>query len=117
MSDDRFDRELGQRLRAYESRIPDAEAPLPAAAGDRRPPWAWLIGVGALGIVAAGMLVLVLVNSPRSDVGESSPSPIPTASPAATTSAAPSAPSSPPASSSPSASAQPEPTAASADLT
>ncbi|HEX7197582.1 MAG TPA: hypothetical protein VF364_12210 [Candidatus Limnocylindria bacterium] len=117
MSDDRFDRELGQRLRAYESRIPDAEAPLPAAAGDRRPPWAWLIGVGALGIVAAGMLVLVLVNSPRSDVGESSPSPIPTASPAATTSAAPSAPSSPPASSSPSASTQPEPTAASADLT
>ncbi len=114
MPDDRFDRDLAQRLRAYESRMPDAEAPSPVDAG-KRSPWAWLMGVGALGIVAAGMLALVLTNTPRTPVGESSPSPLATSSPAASASVDPS-PSSAPERESPTASVPPESSAPPAEL-
>jgi len=74
MDDDQFDRDLAQRLRAYEARIPDDEAPLPGTRVARRPPWAAFIGVGALGVVASGILALVLVSAPRDAIGEASPS-------------------------------------------
>ena len=73
MHDDRFDRSLAERLSAYESRIPDE--PAPSAGYDRRPPWAALIGVGAVGLVAAAILAIVLVNAPTDGIGDASPSP------------------------------------------
>jgi hypothetical protein len=75
MPDDDFDRRLDRRLSAYESRIPDAEAPAPGTKMAPRLRGA-LVGVGALGVVAAGILALVLINAPRDDAGEASPSPM-----------------------------------------
>lgn len=77
MDDDRFDRELGQRLRAYESRIPDAEPPAPGTVVRRRTS---VVAGTALAAMAAGAILgIVLLNVPRPDgVGDSSPSPAPT---------------------------------------
>lgn len=81
MTDDRFDRELGERLRAYESRLPTAAPPL---AGAPRPSGAprWpIIGFGALAAVAAVLLLAVLIRgSADENLGNASGSPIPSAS-------------------------------------
>lgn len=81
MRDDDFDRTLSQRLNAYESRIPDANAPELGVARHRFP-WAALVGVGTLGTVAAGLVAFVLMNTPSHEVGE--PSPTASASPSVT---------------------------------
>jgi hypothetical protein len=73
---DEFDERLGQRLRAYESRIPDGEIPMtdlrtprrsrsPLAAG----------GVIAVGAIAGVLLAFVLLNRPTDEIGESSATP------------------------------------------
>ena len=107
MTDDRFDRELAARLRAYESRLPDEAAPVP---GSRRPQRRGLpvLLVGAGAAVAAVVLALVVMQGwGRQDVGEPSLSPSvaptlepaptdePSATPANEPSAAPSTPSPP----------------------
>lgn len=75
MPDDEFDRHLAGRLRAYETRIPDEAAPEPGAPRLRRAPWAALIGVGGLTVVAGGLLALVLINAPLDNVGDPRSSP------------------------------------------
>lgn len=117
MHDDDFDRTLSQRLRAYESRIPDADAPELGVARHRSP-WIALIGVGAAGMVAAGLLAIVLMNGPSNEVGDASPTA--SASPSADATASPTASAAPTtqasASAVPSATPEPEPTAAAVDL-
>ena len=53
MTDDRRDRELSERLRAYESRMPGAEPPTPGASRFTSGPRWPVIGVGALAAIAA----------------------------------------------------------------
>ena len=70
MDDRDFDRRLTQRLRAYESRLPEDEAPDPrtirSGAGPRWPMIAGVLGAGALAGVLAGALLL---NRPSAPVG------------------------------------------------
>ena len=75
MHDDDFDPRLAQRLRAYESRLPDADAPEPATLGGRRR-WVWPIFVtGGTAVVAGALLAVLLLNRPDTPVGEASPTP------------------------------------------
>lgn len=117
MPDDEFDRTLSQRLRAYESRIPDADAPEVGVARHRSP-WTALIGVGALGMVAAGLLAIVLMNGPRNEVGDASPTA--STSPSAEATASPTASAAPTTEASdsvvPSGTPEPQATAAVVDL-
>ena len=80
---DEYDERLAQRLRAYESRIPDGVIPMTDSRSARpsRSPLATgaVIAVGAL---AGVVLALVLLNRPAGETGESSP--IPSASAQAT---------------------------------
>ena len=80
---DEFER-LVQRLRAYESRIPDGEIPVTASQSPRRSrsPLA-AGGVIAIGALAGVLLAVVLLNRPDGETGES---PSPSASGQATTS-------------------------------
>lgn len=106
---DEFDERLAQRLRAYESRIPDGEIPMtdsrlarrsrsPLAAG----------GVIAFGVLAGVLLAVVLLNRPAAETGESpSPSASGQATPSAEASVVPSE-SAGPSSAAPSASAPAE---------
>lgn len=83
-----FDERLVQRLRAYESRMPEGEIPMTDARPRRaRSQWAAAGGVVAFGALAGVVLALVLLNRPSAPTGESSPSPTPSASSAATPSA------------------------------
>ena len=61
MTDDRFDRELSARLRAYESRLPDAPPPAPGRAGRARNGLPILLA-GGTAVLAAIVLVLVIVQ-------------------------------------------------------
>ena len=72
---DEFDERLRQRLRAYESRIPDGEIPMTESQSPRRsrsPVAAG--GVIAIGALAGVLLAVVLLNRPAAETGES-PSP------------------------------------------
>jgi hypothetical protein len=96
---DEFDRSLGERLRAYEARVPAAPAPnLPilASAPSRGPRSGWLVGglVGAGGVAAGLILVAILANRPSPPTGQESPTPGPTlnSSPPVTTTPTPSTP-------------------------
>ena len=82
---DEFDERLVQRLRAYESRIPDGEIPMTAPQSPRRSrsPLA-AGGVIAFGALAGVLLAVVLLNRPA---GETGASPSPSASGQATPSA------------------------------
>jgi hypothetical protein len=122
MNDDRFDRDLGARLRAYESRLPDADAPAPGTASARTPQWPF-IGLGALAAVAAVIAVAVLLSQGRDDVGTATPSPSPSASPTPPGASATATrteplvtPTMPPGTASPSPSPSPSPAPATADL-
>ncbi|MDQ2674360.1 MAG: hypothetical protein M3Y40_06860, partial [Chloroflexota bacterium] len=94
MTDDRFDPELSERLRAYESRMPDAAPPVAGAPrANRELRWP-IIGVGSLAVAAALLLAAVLLRpGPHDSVGEASASPVPSAaqsdSPPATTASPP----------------------------
>lgn len=72
---DEFDERLVQRLRAYESRIPDGEIPMTASPSPRRSrsPLA-AGGVIAIGALVGVLLAVVLLNRPAAETGES-PSP------------------------------------------
>ena len=69
---DEFDERLGQRLRAYESRIPDGEIPMTELRTTRRSrsPLA-AGGVIAVGAIAGVLLAVVLLNRPADETGES----------------------------------------------
>jgi hypothetical protein len=95
-----FDERLVQRLRAYESRMPEGQIPMAEPRASRsRSQWAAAGGVLALGALAGVVLALVLLNRPAPPTGESSPTPSASssaspsveASPSASESAAPSA--------------------------
>src|SRR5688500_13981991 len=79
---DEFDERLVQRLRAYESRIPDGEIPMTASQSPRRSrsPLA-AGGVIAIGALAGVLLAVVLLNRPAAESGAS---PTPSASGQAT---------------------------------
>ena len=89
MNDD--DRLLRDRLRAYESRVPDA--PEPSVSFGGRPPWAAFAAIGAAAVLAGAVIAGNLANR---EVGDADPtstptpsataeaSPVPTATPAAT---------------------------------
>ena len=63
MPDEEFDRDLARRLRAYESRVPDADAPdLGAGAGHRSIRWPVAAG-GVLAAVAAGAIITMLADT------------------------------------------------------
>jgi len=88
---DGFDRELTERLRAHEQRVPGGDAPrLTDELARQR--WAPLALVGAAGLVAGVVLVGVLLQRPAPPSGEASPTP---ASSTAVDSAAPTATASP----------------------
>lgn len=74
MTDDGFERELGDRLRGYESRLPSGEAPRPGTRRTRPPRWA-LIGVGALAAVASVVAIVAILSQPRQNIGSASPTP------------------------------------------
>lgn len=106
---DEFDERLVQRLRAYESRIPDGEIPMTASQSPRRSrsPLA-AGGVIAIGALAGVLLAVVLLNRPAGETGESpSPSASGQATPSAEASVVPSESAAPP-SAAPSASAPAE---------
>jgi hypothetical protein len=78
MTDDGFDRDLAARLRAYESRLPDAEAPAPGPPPAARwQGWPVLIAGAAAAAVAAVLLVVVVGNGlpDQPGVGGGTPSP------------------------------------------
>lgn len=105
MTDDRIDRELAERLRAYESRMPaTAPPPVEAVGSSRLRP---IIGVGALAAIATVLLLAVLIRgSADENVGDASGSPVPSAS-VRTSEPAPSMTPEAPASSSPTSTPQP----------
>ena len=73
---DEFDERLTQRLRAYESRIPDGEIPMTQTQSTNRSRSSLAAGaVIAMGALAGVVLALVLLNRPTADIGDSSPSP------------------------------------------
>lgn len=119
MHDDRFDEHLAERLRAYESRIPDEEAP-DSIASSRRRGLGWpILAAGATAAVAAvGLAVVVLLNALPSNVGDTGPSPSADVSPtsSAFASPAPSAPTATPEPSAPEASPPPTAPAVTTDL-
>ena len=83
------DRELAQRLRAYESRIPDDDPPDPRAIRRARTTgWPMLLA-GASAVAAVGVAITVLLNALPSNL-ELGPSPSPSGSLSARTSAGPS---------------------------
>src|SRR5919106_3466717 len=80
--DDDFERRLGQRLRAYESRVRDAAAPDPRGLRSRpRFPWPILAGGGAA-LLAGTVLGFALLGEPA-PVGDASPSAEPRTTPTA----------------------------------
>ncbi len=97
MTDD-DDRRLRDRLRAYESRVPDS--PEPTVTLGSRPPWGVFAAVGAAAVLAIAVIANNLVND---DVGQTDATP--TASPSASATPEESAAATPSASPSPSPSA------------
>lgn len=87
MHDDDFERGLGQRLRAYESRLPSADAPdTPGVATRRRRRWpAFVLAGGAVAAVA--VIAVVALGQPDAPVGDASPTPSPSVGPSSTASA------------------------------
>lgn len=76
MPDDPLERDLAQRLHAYESRMPDADPPDVAARAPRRSiPWPLAAGGVLAAVAAGGLATLVLLNLPRANVGNDSPGP------------------------------------------
>lgn len=75
MTDDRnpLDGNLSARLRAHENRVPGGRPPDLDAR--RRRAWAPVALVGAAGVVAGGLLVVILLQPSRPPTGDSSPSP------------------------------------------
>lgn len=80
---DDFERRLLQRLRAYESRIPDEEAPAPGTHPSRRRRLPLLLGIAGAAVAAGALLAFVLVNPSDPPVGEASATASPSATPAA----------------------------------
>lgn len=76
-----FERQLAQRLRAYESSIPDEEAPMQRRQSATRTRWMLGAGVVAAGTLAGILLAVVLLNRPDAQVGEPSATPSPTSTP------------------------------------
>ena len=73
---DEFDERLAQRLRAYESRIPDGEFPMTILRTTRRSRSPLVAaGVLAVGAIAGVLLAAVLLNRPAAEIGNSSPTP------------------------------------------
>lgn len=75
-----FDRQLAQRLRAYEASIPDEEAPMQPRRSARSTRWTLAIGVAAAGTLAGVLLAVVLLNRPDAPVGETDATPTPSLS-------------------------------------
>lgn len=76
MPDEEFDRDLARRLRAYESRVPDADAPdLGAGAGHRSIRWPVAAGGVLAAVAAGGLAALLLLNIPWGNVGDQHPIP------------------------------------------
>ncbi len=81
MHDDPLDRDLAQRLRAYESRLPDANAPSVGEAAQNRSIRRLLAIAGVIAAVAAGGLAAVpMLNIRWGNVGDQ-PIPGPTNTP------------------------------------
>ena len=91
MTDDRFDRELSARLRAYESRLPDAPPPAPGRAGRARNGLPILLAGGTAMLAAIVLVLVVLQGWGRDRVGDPVLSPSPSASATADETAEPSA--------------------------
>lgn len=91
MTDDRFDRELSARLRAYESRLPDAPAPVPGRAGRARNGLPILLAGGTAVLAAIVLVLVVLQGWGRDRVADPVPSPSAGASATADETAEPSA--------------------------
>lgn len=79
-----FDRQIAQRLRAYEASIPDEEAPMHPQRSPRATRWTLAIGVAAAGTLAGVLLAVVLLNRPDAPVGETDATPTPSPSLSAT---------------------------------
>jgi hypothetical protein len=77
---DEFERDLARRLRAYESRVPDADAPNlgPGARAYRSMPRR---GGVLVAVAAGGLAAVLLLNLPWGNVGDQTPLPSPTATP------------------------------------
>lgn len=73
MPDDRFDRDLAQRLRAYESRLPEAEAP-PVAAVQPRRAWAFVMATVMAAVATGALLAFALLPMSQTDFGDGGPS-------------------------------------------
>ena len=117
MTDDRFDRDLAGRLRAYESRLPDAPAPAPGLATRRRSGLPVLLAGGVAALAAVVLALVVLQGWGQERVGDPVTTPSPsgsaqaseTSDPSASATAAPATPAATP-SSAPSGSPTAEPT-------
>ena len=116
MTDDRFDRDVAARLRAYESRLPEAPAPAPGRGRRRRSSGLPVLLAGGTAVLAAVVLVLVVVQGwGRDRVGDPVLSPSATASATADETAEPSASATPESTPSPAASDPPAAPSASAE--
>jgi len=74
MRDD-FDRHLAQRLRDYEARLPEANAPDLAATRRGRFAWPLALATGVAAIAAGSVLAVLLSARPTPPIGEASPQP------------------------------------------
>ena len=70
MTDD--DRRLTERLRRYESSVPEAPIP-PTVSFNRRPPWMAIAAIGAAAVLAGAVIAGNALND--QDVGEADPTP------------------------------------------
>lgn len=77
MPDHQFDRDLAERLRTYESRLPEAEVP-PVAAVQPRRPWPVVMATVMAAVVTGALLAIVLPPMSQTDIGEGSPTARPT---------------------------------------
>ena len=70
MADDRFDRDMAARLRAYESRLPDAPAPALASGGRRRNNLPLILAGGVTALAAVVLALVVLQSWGRDQIGD-----------------------------------------------
>ena len=77
MDDRDLDRRLSQRLRAYESRLPETDAPDPRHIRHRRRlGWPAVAGVLGSAAVVGALAGIVLLNRPAAPIGEASATPV-----------------------------------------
>jgi len=82
MPDEEFDRDLARRLRSYESRVPDADAPdVDSLAERRNTRWPLPAGGVVAAVAAGGLTAFLLLNLPWGNAGDPTPLPSPTATP------------------------------------